>query len=173
MPGALSACSVIDLPVLPEGASSAWSLIIDLPILSEGCKERLLNALSCTVGGLVNGLEVSNVEQYLNLLQEVYVIPPEDFDALGQKVREAVQHGPQLHVICKRARLTSISKRENLKVVAFILGKENSLLGAEVESYELTQAGNKEVALDLDGDLPLPRPGVEVVLRVEVRKAKS
>ena len=118
MPGAISAVSLIDLPVLPEGkSSSAWSFV-DLPFFVLGCKERLQNALSCTVGGLVNGLEASNVEEYLNLLQEVYPIPPKDFEELEQKVKDAVKNGPQLHVTCKRARLAGFSKRENLRVVA-------------------------------------------------------
>ena len=108
MPGATSAWSLIDLPKLPEGTSSLASLdwsFTDLYPLPEGCKERLQNALACTVGGLVNGLEASNVEQYLKLLQNVYNIPAEDFDTLEEKVRDAVKSGPRLHVACKRARL--------------------------------------------------------------------
>ena len=49
--------------------------------------------LSCTVAGLVNGLNISNVEQYLELLQELSIISPEDSD-LREKVREAVKNGP-------------------------------------------------------------------------------
>ena len=113
------------------------------------------------------------MEEYLNLLQEVYPISPKDFEELEQKVKDAVKNGPQLHVACKRARLAGLSKRENLRVVAFIQGREDKQLEAEVDIHDLTQAGNSEVSLDLAGDLLLPRPGAEVCLRVEVRKAKS
>ena len=175
MPGATSAWSLIDLPKLPEGTSSLASLdwsFIDLYPLPEGCKERLQNALASTVGGLVNGLEASNVEQYLKLLQNVYNIPAEDFDTLEEKVRDAVKSGPRLHVACKRARLPGF-KRENLKLVAFIQGKEDNLLEVELGNLDLTSAEKKELSLDLVGELPLPKPGVEVCLRVELRKAKS
>merc|ERR1719270_1971420 len=148
------------------GATSASSLI-SLPKLPEGCKERLQKVLSCTVAGLVNGLGTSNVEQYLELLQELSIISHEDLD-LREKVREAVKNGPQLHVSCKRARLPGISKREKVKVEVFVQGRKEKHLETEVVIGDTSESEKKEVTFDLDGDLPLPRSGVESCLRVEL-----
>ena len=102
------------------------SLNVKLPL--PGCKERLQKVLSCTVAGLVNGLGTSNVEQYLEVLQELSIISPEHLD-LREKVREAVKNGPQLHVCCKTARLPGISKREKVKVEVFVQGRKEKHFG--------------------------------------------